>query len=128
MKVLNKIKFNKNWLILIIIFIIRINVPKRNKICICTVGKLENLYIREFVEYYKKLGVDKLFISDNNEFNGEKFEDVIGDYINNKFVEILNYRGKRGNLIKIMDNCYQKNYLIKNHNHLQLWTRKSNNK
>ena len=80
------------------------------KVCLCTVGKLENKYIREFVEYYKKYHIDKIFLYDNNEFNGEKFEDVIGDYISKNYVEIINKRGKRGNLINIMDNCYQNNH------------------
>ena len=80
------------------------------KICICTVGKLENKYIREFVEYYILLGVDKIYLYDNNEINGEKFDEVIYDYINNKYVDVVNYRGERGNLIKIMDDCYQQNY------------------
>lgn len=81
-----------------------------NKICLCTVGKLENRYIREFVEFYKKFGVDKIYLYDNNEINGERFEEVISDYINNKYVDVVNRRGNRGNLIKIMDDCYQKNH------------------
>ena len=78
-------KFNhkiKSSLFLIIIFMILIpnnhNTRKRlNKICLCTVAKEENIYIREFIEYYKNYGIDKIFIYDNNDKNGEKFEDVI---------------------------------------------------
>ena len=68
------------------------------------------MYIREFVEFYKKFGVDKIYLYDNNEINGERFEEVISDYINNKYVDVVNRRGNRGNLIKIMDDCYQKNH------------------
>ena len=32
------------------------------KICICTLGKNENKYISEFVEHYKKYGVDKIIM------------------------------------------------------------------
>ena len=39
--------------------------------------KLENLYIQEFIEHYKKLGYNHIFIYDNNDINGERFEDVI---------------------------------------------------
>ena len=51
------------------------------KICLCTLGKLENRYAREFVEHYKRYGVDKIFIYDNNEIKGEKFDLVLADYI-----------------------------------------------
>ena len=79
------------------------------KVCICTLGKDENRYIREFVEYYKNYGVDKIYLYDNNDINGEKFESVISQYINNKFVEIINWRGMNGKstYYKIIDSCYQ---------------------
>ena len=108
----NLIKYKLFIIIFLSLFILSFDfiILNNNSICLCTVGKRENLYIREFVEYYIQFGVDKIFLYDNNELNGEKFEDVIGDYINNKSVEIVNYRGERGNLIKIMDDCYQKNH------------------
>ena len=33
---------------------------KKDKVCICVIGKEENRYIKEYVEHYKKLGVDKI--------------------------------------------------------------------
>ena len=81
------------------------------KICICTLGKDENLYIREFVEYYKKYNVDKIFLYDNNDINGERFEEVIYDYLNKGFVKIKNWRGKENAMFQIMNHCYQTNYL-----------------
>jgi hypothetical protein len=39
---------------------------KYNKILLCSVGKNENLYTKEFVEYYLSLGFDKIIIFDNN--------------------------------------------------------------
>ena len=80
------------------------------KICLCTPGKQENKYIREFVQFYEKMGVDKIFLYDNNNVDGEKFEEVINDYINNGFVEISDWRGKDKQLINMMNDCYQKNY------------------
>ena len=79
------------------------------KICICTLGKEENRYIKEFVEYYKNYGVDKIYLYDNNDINGERFETVIGNYVENKFVEIINWRGVQGNstYYGIMNSCYQ---------------------
>ena len=43
--------------------------------------KNENRYIKEFVEHYKKYGVDKIFLYDNNNVDGERLENIIGEYI-----------------------------------------------
>ena len=50
------------------------------KICICTIVKQENKYILEYIEYYKNFGVDKIYIYDNNNINGEYFDNIILDY------------------------------------------------
>lgn len=63
------------------------------KVALCAIAKNENLYIREWVEWYKNLGISKIFLYDNNELDGEKFEDVINDYIEIGFVEIIDVRG-----------------------------------
>ena len=80
-----------------------------SKVCLCTLGKNENLYAKEFVEHYWKYGVDKIIIYDNNDINGENFNDVIFDYIKKKFVEIINYRGKKKIQMKILKDCYINN-------------------
>ena len=80
------------------------------KVCLCTLGKNENRYIKEYVEHYKKYGVDKIFIYDNNEIDGEKFEDVILNYIEDGFVEIKNWRGIEKAQFRIMNDCYSTNY------------------
>ena len=63
-------------------------------IALCAIAKNENLYIQEWVKYYKDLGISKIFLYDNNDVNGECFEDVLNNYIEDKFVVIENYRGK----------------------------------
>ena len=82
------------------------------KVCVCTLGKGENRYIKEFVEHYKNYGVDKIYLCDNNDIDGEKFEDVIGKYIDNHFVELIDWRGVKGTstYYRIMDSCYQENH------------------
>ena len=80
------------------------------RVCLCTLAKLENKYIREFIQHYYQYGVDKIFLYDNNDINGEKFEDILKDYINKGFVEIMNWRGEYLALYKIMNDCYKKNY------------------
>ena len=92
--------------------IIRFRVIKNTKICMCTPVKNENRYIKEYVEHHKEYGVDKIFIYDNNNIDGERLEEVIGEYIKKGFVEVFDYRGKKTPLYKIMNDCYQKNYQI----------------
>lgn len=70
------------------------------KVLICAIAKNENRYIREWVEYYHGLGVSKIVLYDNNDADGEKFDSVINDYIENGFVEIVNYRGKHKSFTK----------------------------
>lgn len=68
---------------------------RNKKIALCCIAKCENDYIREFVEYYKSLGVDNIYIYDNNDINGERFEESISDYIETGFCIIENVRGKK---------------------------------
>ena len=88
----------------------QINNKKSLKVCICTLGKNENKYIKEFVKHYKKLGVDKIFLHDNNDISekAENFEDVISKYIKKDFVEIIDYRGKVAPQLDIYTECYKK--------------------
>ena len=83
---------------------------KKTKVCLCTVGKLENLYVKEYISHYIKLGLDKIFIYDNNEEKGERFEDVIKEYIERGFVEIINFRGILNPQLNAYQDCLNKNY------------------
>ena len=75
-------------ILIIVNIFINIKLFKKIKVCLCTIGKQENLYAREYVNYYRNLGVNKIFIYDNNDKNDEKFDIVLKDYIDKKFVEI----------------------------------------
>ena len=97
---------------LLLIFI-RIKIKKFIKVCLCTIGKKENLYASEFVNHYKKIGCDKVFIYDNNDIGDEKFKDVLNEQISNNFVKIINYRGYRGKRqhpqFDAFIDCYERN-------------------
>jgi hypothetical protein len=82
---------------------------KKIKVCLCVLAKLENKYIIQYIEHYKKIGVDKIFIYDNNDLNGEKFDFILLEYIKKKYVEIINFRGKIAPQIKMLNDCYKKN-------------------
>ena len=74
----------------------------------CVIAKNENLYIKEFVEYYKNLGIKKIYLYDNNDINGENFNTILNSYINSKFIKIKNIRGKSEIQLHALNNCYQK--------------------
>lgn len=80
------------------------------KVCVCTLGKEENRYIREFVKHYHNYDIDTIFLYDNNEINGENFEEVIKDYIDMGFVKIVDWRGKNKSMIRVWNDCYLNNY------------------
>jgi hypothetical protein len=75
---------------------------------ICSIGKKENLYAKEFVEYYLKLGIKKIIIYDNNEINGEKFEDTLKEYVTNEKVEIIDIHGFESAQFPSYMDCYYK--------------------
>ena len=81
----------------------------KKKFALCTVGRIENLYARSFVIYYLKLGVDKIYIYDANEKEGERFSDVLQDFIDKGYVEIINMRGrmKRLQFGRVNQLCYE---------------------
>lgn len=74
---------------------------------ICCIEKQENLYLRDFVEYYKKAGVDNIVMYDNNDVNGEYPQQVIGDYIANGFVIYKDARGKHRYQLDAYTQCYE---------------------
>ena len=79
-----------------------------NKIMLCSIGKEENLYAKEFVEYYLTLGFDKIIILDNNDLNGERFDNVLKPFITNKKVEIKDLRGLKQIQLPSFNYCYMK--------------------
>ena len=81
------------------------------KTAVCCIAKYENRYIREFVEYYLRLGFDNILIYDNNDIDGEKFEDVISDYIESGVVIMHNVRGiSNKNFYDLQKTVYNNSY------------------
>jgi hypothetical protein len=78
------------------------------KVALCVIGRLENRYALEYVEYYKDLGFDKIFVYDNNRGDEEHFEDVLGVYISMGFVEVVNFRDRDVVQLTAYTDCYQK--------------------
>lgn len=78
------------------------------KILLCCIGRQENAYIREFVEFYKGIGVTNICLYDNNRDGEEDFHDAIGDYILNGFVILKDYRNLMPPVqFKAYNDCYR---------------------
>ena len=83
------------------------------KVLLCAIAKEENHYLREWVEWYKNIGIDHICLYDNNNPDGERFEEVINDYIRTGFVDVKGYRGRSECQKDAYNNCYNsegKNY------------------
>ena len=79
------------------------------KVALCTMGKYENLYANEFVEYHLKLGIDHIFIYDDNDPNTEKIIDSINNIYKSKVTIYDNIKGKINNQSDAFTNCYHNN-------------------
>lgn len=72
-------------------------------------GRKENLYVKEFVEYYIKLGINHIFIYDDNEQNTEKISDALGSKYKNKVTIYENIKEKINSQPEAFTNCYHNN-------------------
>lgn len=88
-------------------------IEEKTTVAICAIGRLENRYAVEWVEHYNSLGVDKIFIYDNNRIeDGEHLADVLHPYIEAGFVEITYWNGRQK---QAYEDCYNR------HNHEYGW-------
>ena len=77
------------------------------KTLLCCIGRRENAYIREYVEYNKVLGFTNICLFDNNYDGEEDFNDVIGDYISDGYVILKDYRNRKVCQLDAYDECYK---------------------
>ena len=101
--------------LILILFLIYIKIYNQNlkinkDVALCVIAKNENLYIKEFIEYYKNLGIKKIYLYDNNDINDENFNTILNKYINSEFVKIKNIRGKSEIKTLAYNHCYQTNF------------------
>ena len=83
-----------------------VQMPLRTKVAVCAIGRLENRYAVEWVEHYNRLGVDKIFIYDNNRpEDGEAFIDVLQPYIDHGLVDVKPWDGLQK---QAYEECYNR--------------------
>ena len=75
-------------------------------VAVCAIGRKENRYAVEWVEHYLDLGVDKIFIYDNNRpEDGEQLADVLQPYVDEDLVEITPWTGRQK---QAYEDCYNR--------------------
>jgi hypothetical protein len=62
------------------------------KTALVAIGRRENQYAREWVNHHIALGFDHIYIYDNNHKGEEHFEDVLGDFVDDGKVTIIDWR------------------------------------
>lgn len=76
---------------------------KDQTVCIIACLKQEELYIKEWLDWHIKCGINHFYLCDNNDSNYiPKLQDVIQDYINKDIVTIFNYN----DIWPIQSQCY----------------------
>lgn len=65
-------------------------------VIIVVICKNEGRYIRDFIDYHLNLGFDRIIIGDNNDIDGERYEELLKDYIDQFKVQLIDLRGKQG--------------------------------
>lgn len=75
--------------------------------CFAAMGKGENKYAREIVEYHKNIGIDKFIFADNNDKNSEKFSDLFQKEISEGLIDIIDIRGILKNQMDLYAEMYE---------------------
>jgi hypothetical protein len=83
--------------------------------CFVGIAKLENLYARELVEHYISIGFEKFYLGDHNSLDYEPLSNVLKDYIDKGFVDIIDLREQK---IKQVDYY---NYIFNTKKHICKW-------
>jgi hypothetical protein len=73
-------------------------------VAICAIGRNENRYAVDFVEHYMKMGVKKIYLYDNGFGDEERLSEVVND----KKVEIIDWRDRKNQQCAAYEDCYQK--------------------
>ena len=67
---------------------------KKYYVAVCAIFKDEAPYIKEWVEYYKLIGVEHIFMYNN--FSSDGFLEVLTPYINDSFVTLIDWPVEQG--------------------------------
>ena len=114
----NKIVFQKVSTILLFLLIvylscsIKLEKLKNEKnykyfFCFSSMGKLENMYVKELIDYYKNIGVNKFILGDNNDKDSERLADILQKEIDEGLVDILDFTGRKKHQTEFFQDSYE---------------------
>lgn len=80
------------------------------EIWVCAVAKMEELYIREWIIWNKKIGITHIIIGDNNDSNYHiPLQPIIQDFIDEGYVELIN----KNDIKCVQNNFYKEIYQLR---------------
>lgn len=84
------------------------NAELNSRIAVCCIERMENQYIREFVNHYRSLGFGHIFMYDTNSPEQDDVTEVIGDYIANGYVSLIKWEGRlMWEVREAFNDCYR---------------------
>lgn len=83
-------------------------IPSQYYLAICAIAKNEGPYFEEWIEWHRKLGVEKFFIYDNE--STDNTQEVLAPYIKSGLVEYTPWPGMKQQLMAY-DDCLEKHRL-----------------
>ena len=80
----------------------------KNYLAVCAIAKDEGPYFKEWIEWHRKMGVDKFFIYDNE--SSDQTKEILTPYIDSGLVEYIWFPGYRMQLAAY-DDCLKRHRL-----------------
>lgn len=77
-----------------------------DQIVICAIAKQEYDFVYDWVAWHLRIGFDKIYIYDNNDPDGERYDELLKKWIDKDQVELIDRRGIQGIQIKSYNEFY----------------------
>lgn len=89
----------------------KVKKPKKYYTSICGIFKNEALYMKEWIEYHKMIGIEHFYLYNN--FSDDNYEEILSPYIKAGVVTLKDWPVKAGQISAYKD-CYE-NYKLESH-------------
>lgn len=71
-------------------------VKKMEEYIVVSIAKQEKHYIKDWVAYHLRIGFDRIYLFDNNNIDGERYDEILKEYIDADKLELIDARGENG--------------------------------